>query len=69
MRVYDVTEGLSLEEGLLYEAPDDILGGHVSWDYVVDYVQAGRDYEIRYGINIIYIELVSKNGNLRALWT
>jgi hypothetical protein len=47
VRVYDVTEGLSLEEGLLYEAPDDTLGGEVHWDYVVDYVQAGRDYEIR----------------------
>lgn len=44
--MYDITEGLSREEGLLYASSDDTQDSNVTWDYVVAYVQGGRNYEI-----------------------
>jgi hypothetical protein len=47
VRVYDVTEGLFADDGLLYATAHDTFGDNVPWDYVVDYVQGGRNYDIR----------------------
>lgn len=47
VRVYDVTEGLTESEGLLYASTNDTLKDGVTWDYVVEYMQGERNYEIR----------------------
>jgi hypothetical protein len=47
VRVYDVTGGLFADDGLLYATAHDTFGDNVPWDYVVDYVQGGRNYDIR----------------------
>ncbi|GAQ91883.1 hypothetical protein KFL_008750020 [Klebsormidium nitens] len=67
VRVYDVTGGLLTNSSLLYATAQDSFEDNVPWSCVVDYVQGGRNYEIRESNLFGDVTSVSKWGGGQRL--